>query len=562
MKKNVHGAYILARYSTDRQDEDSIDVQVRKCSLWCDEHGLPVLDVFADLAVSGMKDSRPEYDRMMAQLSRGGADTVVIYDQSRMFRKLTAWFDFRETVERFGVRVVSVTQPMVGGDLRDPTNFLTEGSMALFNQIWVLQTRQKVTEKMRFMAQQGRHTGGKPPLGYTVVDGRYAVCAPEAEIVRSIFRWYASGKTYREIIRALNDAGHTTRAGNSFGANSLHDLLKNEKYIGVLTYGKVEKRPDGSRNSHSTATSVIRVEDAIPAIIDKSTWETVQRKMQENKRSQAGRAPTVREYPLKGKVFCGECKSAMVVSKSKGKYYYYACSAKQRTGKCGCMPVRIDDLEARVVDAMRKLLGEPSNVEHLIAILREERGKLQGSAGEKLQQLVARRSAVEKRIDSAVDAVLSGLNSPALSAKLTELEAEKAKLEHDMLQLKAQVSGSSVSEDRLREILGILTQSPEADDLLLSIVVRVEVYSDYVKVWTLLDPTPGGDFDFSNDPGDVIRITGVRLPAPRRRKLRIACDDFFMLRIKSHLALAPLLLLPDSNPLRWALSRFYVCPQN
>ena len=36
MKKNVHGAYILARYSTDRQDEDSIDVHVRKCTLWCD----------------------------------------------------------------------------------------------------------------------------------------------------------------------------------------------------------------------------------------------------------------------------------------------------------------------------------------------------------------------------------------------------------------------------------------------------------------------------------------------------------------------------------------------
>ena len=167
------------------------------------------------------------------------------------------------------------------------------------------------------------------------------------------------------------------------------------------------------------------------------------------------------------------------------------------------------ELEARVVDAMRKLLGVPSNVEHLIAILREERAKLQGSAGERLQQLVARRSAVEKRIAAAVDAVLSGLNSPALSAKLAELEAEKAKLEHDMLQLKAQVSGSSVSEDRLREILGILTRSSEADDLLLSIVVRVEVYADYVKVWTLLDPTPGGDFDFTNDPDDVIRIDGA-----------------------------------------------------
>ena len=44
---------------------------------------------------------------------------------------------------------------------------------------------------------------------------------------------------------------------------------------------------------------------------------------------------------------------------------------------------------------------------------------------------------------------------------------------------------------------------------------------------------------------------------PRRRKLHIACDDFFMLRSKSHLALIPLLLLSESNPLCWALIRFH-----
>ena len=56
---------------------------------------------------------------------------VVIYDQSRMFRKMTSWFSFRDQLTQMGVDVVSVTQPMIGKDLRDPTNFLTEGSMAL-----------------------------------------------------------------------------------------------------------------------------------------------------------------------------------------------------------------------------------------------------------------------------------------------------------------------------------------------------------------------------------------------------------------------------------------------
>ena len=41
------------------------------------------------------------------------------------------------------------------------------------------------------------------------------------------------------------------------------------------------------------------------------------------------------------------------------------------------------------------------------------------------------------------------------------------------------------------------------------------------------------------------------LPAPRRRKLCIACGDFYALH-KKHRALTPLLLPSTSNPLRWA----------
>ena len=126
--KRQHGAFINARYSTDNQNPDSIEVQVDKCTQWCHEHGIPILGIYADEATSGMKDTRPQYEAMMQQLRLGFADTVVIYDQSRMFRKMTAWFTFRYELSAMGVSVVSVTQPMIGKDLRDPTNFLTEGS--------------------------------------------------------------------------------------------------------------------------------------------------------------------------------------------------------------------------------------------------------------------------------------------------------------------------------------------------------------------------------------------------------------------------------------------------
>ena len=506
----IHGAYISARYSTDRQNPDSIEVQVEKCTEWCNAHGLPVLGVFADEAISGMKDDRPQYRRMMKQLAAGGADTVVIYDQSRMFRKMTAWFSFRDEIERLGVKVISVTQPGIGGDLRDPTNFLTEGSMALFNQIWALQSRQKVTEKMRFMARNGMHTGGKPALGYMVEDGRLVICEPEAEIVRSIFSDYAAGKSYNEILNGLNSSGKRTKNGNRFGPNSIHDLLKNEKYIGTLIYGKVEKRPDGSRNSHCESANVMRLENAIPAIIDRETWDKVQARLVENRRKSPGRPQSAREYPLRGKVFCGKCKSAMVVSRSYGSYYYYGCNARKRKGDCDNMPIRVDDLEQQVASAVRGLLGTPGNVDALIRILRSERDKLHSGAAAQLTDLIARRDDISKKLDSAIDAVLSGLNSPALTRRIQELEAEKAKLEHEMSQLKASVDGASVSEET---IIGFLPEML-ADDSVFDIVARVEVYPDKITIWTILDADPNGKFYFSDDADGLIINLGDSPPAP------------------------------------------------
>lgn len=495
----MHGAYILARYSTDQQSEDSIEVQVAACRRWCDEHSLPVLDIFADEATSGMKDTRPEYARMMRQLDGGGADTVVIYDQSRMFRKLTAWFDFRDRLTRYGVSVVSVTQPMIGGDLRDPANFLTEGSMALFNQMWVLQTRQKVVEKMRYMAGQGLHTGGTPPLGYKVVDGRFVIDEAEAETVRLIFGLYAGGVTYREIIRRLNAEGRRTKRGGNFGVNSLHDLLKNPKYVGDMVYGKVAKRPDGSRNSHSVAEDAVVVKGVLPAIVDRETWEKVQSKMQDNKSAAAGRPASAREYPLKGKVFCRECKSAMLVTaaKRRGKrYYYYTCGAKHRKGLCDNSQIPVSALEAVVANAVRQRLSEPESVDGLIRILRDERAKLSEAAVHRLRAMQKRDREIAKQLDAAVNAVLGGLHSPTLTAKVNTLEAERAKIAHDMQQLRAQVSGAEIDEPRLRELLALAMQD---DAAVLSIVVRVEVGKDEIAVWTLLDADPNGDFDFAED---------------------------------------------------------------
>ena len=483
----THGAFISARYSTDNQNPDSIEVQVAKCSEWCQRNDLPVLGVYADYATSGMKDTRPQFAAMMRDLELGMADTVVIYDQSRMFRKMSAWFTFRDDLTAMGVSVVSVTQPAIGKDLRDPLNFLSEGSMALFNQIWALQTRQKTMEKLRYMACHGQHTGGVPALGYRVEDGRLVIAPEEAAIVRRIFEEYAAGRSYRQIIAGLNAEGLTTKRGRPFGTNSIHEMLRNEKYTGVLIYGGKPYREDGTRNTHAqTAEGAIRIEGAVPAIVDRELFDRVQAKMDENRHAQQGRPPKNLPYPLKGKVFCACCGSAMVVALSKGNYYYYRCSGKKRRhSDCPNTPIRVDKLEQLAADHVRAMLGSPSNLEQLLGNLRAQAQTLQNGAAARLADLIDQERDVAAKINNALDAVLDGFASPALKGKVKDLERQRAALQCDIRHLKAQVDASQLPEQRLRDLLQtiITAEDPAA---VLAVVDKIEIGPDDIAIWTLM----------------------------------------------------------------------------
>lgn len=510
-----HGAFILARYSTDNQNADTIEVQVGKCSEYCAAQGLPVLGVYADYAVSGMKDTRPQYEAMMTALREGKADTVVIYDQSRMFRDMVLWFQFRQELERMGVTVHSVTQPNIGGDLKKPSVFLEESVWAVFNQLHVLQTQEKTNAAKRHKAERGEHNGGKPPLGYRVEDKHLVIDEAEAAIVRRIFTEYASGKSYKQIIDGLNRDGLKTKRGNSFGSNSLHDLMKNEKYTGVLIYGGKPYRSDGSRNTHGAAPAdAIRTEDAVPAIIERELFDRVQERMAENRRNQGGRPPKKRSYPLKGKVFCGSCGSAMSVSTSLQVYDYYKCTAKKRLkSECTTTPISVDKLEQIAAAVVRSQMGSPVLIEKLIAVLRSEAANLQSGAVDRLQRLQAQEREVSRKLSNAMDAVLDGLSSPTLRQRIADMESQQRALRRDIRDLRRQVESAAIPESRLREFLSQCSTT-ENTAALLSMVSRVEVHPDHVEVYTLLDPDPNTRPDYTIPGIELTKTDGTASGVP------------------------------------------------
>ena len=145
----------------------------------------------------------------------------------------------------------------------------------------------RVSSPSRASAAKAQSTGGNRPLGYkTGPDKKFIIDPETATTVRSIFELYAQGQTIAQIIRVLNVKGLRTKRGRPFTNNSLRTVLKNEKYIGVYSY-----------------KDEIRIEDAIPPIVEPELFYKVQEMLRYNQKAAAHKNSKA-DYLLTEKLFC------------------------------------------------------------------------------------------------------------------------------------------------------------------------------------------------------------------------------------------------------------------
>ena len=124
---------------------------------------------------------------------------------------------------------------------------------------------------------------------------------------------YAAGQGYGEIGSKLTIKLYRTQTGRPFAKNSLHDILRNEKYRGIYTFNRSERKTDGKRNHHKSKNpdEIIKIEGGMPRIISDEIWEKVRARMEKNKRGPA--ANKAKEiFLLSVLIFCCKCGGAMV----------------------------------------------------------------------------------------------------------------------------------------------------------------------------------------------------------------------------------------------------------
>lgn len=106
MKKAV----IYARYSCDRQNEQSIDGQLRVCREYAERNNLVIIDTYIDRAMSGTNDNRTAFQRLLKDSAKRAWDVVLVYKLDRFSRNKYEMAIHKRTLRDFGVRLVSAME--------------------------------------------------------------------------------------------------------------------------------------------------------------------------------------------------------------------------------------------------------------------------------------------------------------------------------------------------------------------------------------------------------------------------------------------------------------------
>lgn len=408
-------AVIYARYSSEKQTDQSIEGQLAACYEYAEREGYAVVCEYTDRARSAKTDSRPEFLRMVEDSGKKYFDVILVYQLDRFSRNRYDSATYKARLKKNGVRVVSVRENIAD----DPSGVLMEAVLEGMAEYYSAELSQKVRRGMDINASKCLSVGGVIPFGFKVDENRrFLIDSEKAHYVQQIFEMYAAGRTVKEITDYLNEKQIRTAKGGKFNKNSLQVMLVNKKYIGTYIYKGAE------------------TPGAIPRIVSDELFYKVGEIMAKNKTAPA-RARAKEEYLLTTKLFCGHCRSMMIgISGTSGtgrKHFYYSC--KQAMAKqCNKKNVRKEYIEDRVIRLARAHLTDEkiSEIANTIeTICKEERQDADYKRFEKL------RRDTQKQKANLVEALKHGKAAATLLEELSKLEDTLEDIERQLVLEKA-----------------------------------------------------------------------------------------------------------------------------
>ena len=205
-------AVIYARYSSDRQREESIEGQLRECTEYAKKNNLTLLGTYVDRALSARTADRPDFQRMIADSAKGIFDVVLVWKLDRFSRDRYDSAHYKHILKKNGVRLISIKENISDG----PEGIILESMLEGYAEYYSAELSQKIRRGQQDNAIKCMNNGGNTPLGYYVdkATGKLEIDPETAPYVQELFSRYADGERLTVFQAEMAQRGLRSKRGN------------------------------------------------------------------------------------------------------------------------------------------------------------------------------------------------------------------------------------------------------------------------------------------------------------------------------------------------------------
>ena len=458
----------LSRDDEQLGESNSITNQKSILSKYAKDNHFINTKFFVDDGYSGTSFTRPAFVEMMELAEQGHIRTIIVKDHSRLGRnRLIVGQLLEEDFVRLNIRYIAIMDNIdTDKGLND---FLPIQDW--FNEMHAKNTSQKVRTVFKNKGNSGIPLTVNVPYGYKkdpLDKTKWVIDEPAAKIVRRIYDLCIQGYGTHQICNILKQEKvptpkeykaihglcnyHISEVKYCWQDRSIYDILFRQEYIGdtVNFKGTTKSFKDKSKIYFPKEQWKIFKNTHEP-IIDKETWNTVQR-IRENRQ----RPTKIGKINIfSGHLFCKDCGSKLYYCTSRSyteNRHFYRCSKYKNTSSKSCTShtIREHILKELVLENIKQVLSYIRSYEDLFIKQKletslEEQKKIDSINKKLLSQY-------EKRIKD-IDNLIQHIYEDNISGKITDERFTTLSLnyEKEQKELKSKVKELANKLDTIKQ---------------------------------------------------------------------------------------------------------------
>ena len=508
---NIGITAIYCRLSRDdgtETESNSIGNQKKMLTQKAKELGLTNTKYYVDDGFTGTNFNRPAFQELLDDIDMGYISVVMVKDLSRLGRDYVTVGHYTDNYfPEHNVRFIAVND-MVDSD--EGENEIAPFKNVM-NEMYARDISRKVRSAHRIRGNMGEPLS-QPPYGYMKSPEnkkKWIIDTEAAEVVRDIYRMCLEGMGNEAIARELQNrqvlipmaywqSKGLNRGGKKTQPNpykwcktTVQKILAQQEYCGdVINFKTYSKNFKNKTRIDNPVENWKIFRDVHEPIIDRDTWETVQKLTARTKR-RAPKKENARKHIFSGLIRCADCGSNMsyhtnTVNKD---IHYFSCSnyVKDTRGTCPERHyIRADALEQIVILELKRLavmlqMDEPLLVEILEKKTHkdfyDEKKFLEGE----LQKAIVRQQTVASLYEKLYEDNATGKVTDEWFTHMShKYEVERAELKVKIFNLREQVANMQTVQHSKDMFIGAVRKFLDMDTitapLIHELIDHIDVY--------------------------------------------------------------------------------------